>query len=63
MAIGNWRDRRMVERYMHLGDETLAAAMETLDGLVNRGGLSQSPVCHSGSDARAEEPAVQVAVN
>jgi hypothetical protein len=25
----------MVERYMHLGDETLAAAMATLDALVS----------------------------
>jgi hypothetical protein len=41
MAIGNWRDRRMVERYMHLGDDLLAGAMETLDGIVSEGGTSE----------------------
>ena len=43
MRIGNWRDRRMVERYMHLGDDTLAAAMETLDGIVSGGGTTAGP--------------------
>lgn len=35
MTIGNWRDRRMVERYMHLGDDLIADAMERLDGIVS----------------------------
>lgn len=63
MEIGNWRDRRMVERYMHLGDDTLAAAMATLDRCVSEPGLSQSDLCHS-TPAEAPEGATrQVTVN
>ena len=63
MLIGNWKDRRMVEWYMHLGDETLAAAMETLDATVSRRSLSQSPICHGPSADKPEDPAAQPTVN
>ena len=59
MRIGNWRDRRMVERYMHLGDDTLAAAMETLDGIVSAAG-APTP---ERPDTGAERLDVQATVN
>ena len=33
--MGNWKDRRMLARYAHLGDENLRAAEESLTHILD----------------------------
>jgi len=61
--IGGWKDRRVVERYVHLGDRRLAAAMEQLDGLVSGTRTSQYFTVRPSSSDEDTAPNPQVPVN
>ena len=56
--IGGWKDQRNVERYTHLGDEALLAALEKLDELVEGGKTSSQCITPTpeGEDLDSLEP-------
>jgi len=52
--IGNWRDRRMVERYAIFADETIEKAAAKLDRITS--GLSQFITLGPSGSPDAEKP-------
>ena len=55
--MGNWKDRRMLDRYAHLADETLREAEARLAARLNRRrGQPQHPVGYSGRDSPTAFP-------
>ena len=55
LKMGNWKDRRMLARYAHLGDENLREA-EAKIATILRGDLSQCSTAGKSRQQRQERP-------